>query len=971
MISFDPSILVSYYDSKAGILDSSTSGSSGTGSSSTTAAPPAPWNAAKASTQPSALAQLALAGQNVINPNTALTNVKGASQQYNSLFTLYQGLSALSGLTSQMLSSTATAQSTKQATTAFETGLGQVMSYVNGLNLPNIRITNGSVSNSVSTTNAPATENDTYTTGVVFQGAMNDEVPSFQGTVQFNINITGFQNQVTSIPIDLSQMGSTPRTMPNVVSFINSQLEAAGVTTRFATNMVQPKPETMKINGKTVTLPAGPDQWSFKITGDSVEHVSFSAPATAAAVYVAQTSGNPTATSTSTTSSSSSSSSTTDSPPIQQLVKLQADNSTTSSAPPAAVSLPGLIGASSDEALASTLQVASVGATTTGPDGSVYVVANVTGAIDGMQLQGTQNVALLKYDSAGHLLSAATLGATGSASGYSLAVSATGQVAVAGSVNGSLTVGSSSSSNSASTTQSFVSLFDSTGALQWTQQTNGVGNNQANAVAFGSDGSVYVAGQTQGAMPGGTPSGGQDGYLQGFSSTGTKLFTTEFGSSGTDAATSIAVDGSTVVVGGTENGDGVLRSFTLNSSGPPTAGAVRDLGSLGGGSIAGVAISNGQVIVAGTTGNGSLSAGNVTASYGGGKSAFAAQLDESLSPNSNDAIAYYGGGSGTSTTGTALSVVNGQVYIAGTSTGGLPGLAGPTDTAGSSTGTNEGYVANIDIATGQVQWSQALQGQDGYDHPESIAVDATGASVLDRLGLPDGTLQYTSSQNLTQATSVRAGDQFQIRTSPNGPLATVTISANETPQSLALKIRQAAGFQANVTVVPTGGKEEVKITPETKQGVIEFVPGPSGKDALGPLGIKPGIVMSGSALPTQTQKATTTGVNPSAKPKIPTDYYGLGLDQNFDFTTKAGIKAAQAAISAAMAKVQNAYYNLKNAGQTKLPTSNPSGKVPTYLTNQIASYQNALNRLTGGSSSSSSSSSTGYSSGSAASQLLA
>ena len=964
VISFDPSILISYYDAKAGILDSSTSGSSAT--STAAAAPSPPWDAAKASSQPSALAQAALNGQNVINPNTALTDVTGASQQYNSLFTLYQGLNALSGLTSQMLSTTATTQSNRQASSAFETGLGQVMGYVNGLNLPNIRITNGSVSSSAATTLAPATENDTYTTGVIFQGDMNDAVPAFQGTVQFNINITGFEGAQTSVPIDLSQMGSTPRTMPNVVSFINSQLQAAGVTTRFATDMQAAKPETMKINGKTVTLPAGPDQWSFKITGDSSEQVSFSAPATAAAVYVAQTSGNPAATTSST--SSTSSSSTTDSAPIQQLVKLQTDNSTTTTAPPAAIAQPGLIGASSDESLASTLQVGSVHATATGPDGSVYVVADVTGAIDGQQLQGTQDVALLKYDSAGQLQSATTLGASGSASGYSVAVSSTGQVAVAGSVNGSLTVGSSSNSASASTTQSFVSLYDSTGALQWTQQASGFGDNQANAVAFGSDGSVYVAGQTQGAMPGGSSSGGQDGYLQGYSATGTKLFTTQFGTSGTDAATSLAVDGSTVVVGGTENGDGVLRSFTLNSSGPPTAGTVRDLGSLQGGSIAGVAISNGQVIVAGTTGSGSLSAGTVTASYSSGKEAFAAQLDESLTPNSSDAIAYYGGSSG-ATTATALSVANGQVYIAGSSAGGLPGLSGPTN--GTATGTNEGYVANIDIASGQVQWSQALQGQDGYDQPESIAVDTTGASVLDRLGLPDGTLQYTSPQTLTQATSVRPGDQFQIRTSAGGPLATVTISAGETPQSLALKIRQASGFQANVTVVPSGGKEEIKITPETSQGQIELVPGPAGKDALAPLGITPGIVMSGPALPTQTQTATTAAVNPNAKPKIPTDNYGLGLDQSFDLTTTAGIKAAQTAINAAMAKVENAYYNLKTAGQPKTPTSNPSGTVPAYLTDQIASYQSALARLTGGSSTSSSTSTTDYSSAGIAAQLLA
>ncbi len=964
MISFDPNVLISYYNAKAGILDSSASGSTSS-SGSGAAAPAPPWNAAHASAQPSALAAAALAGRNVINPDTALTKVKDASTQYDNLFTLYQGLNALSGLTSQMLSSTATTLSKDQATAAFEKGLGQVTDYVSNLSMPNIRITNGVVSSSDATTLAPAAENDTYTTGVIFKGAMNDAVPAFQGDVQFNINLKEYNGTKISVPIDLSQMGSTARTMPNVVNYINSQLKAAGATTRFATSMTAAVPQTIKVGSQTVTLSGGLDEWSFKINGDSAEQVSFSAPSTAAAVYVAQTSGNPNATA-STSATTSTSSSTTDAAPVQQLVKLQTDNSTTSTAPPAALALPGTLNASTDEASATTLgsQVGAVHATATGPDGSIYVVADVTGTIAGQVVQGTQGVALLKYDSAGQLQSASTLGATGSASGYSIAVSSTGAVAVAGSVNGSLDP--TSTSTSTSTSQSFVSVFDSSGAEQWTQQSSALGDNQANAVAFGSDGSVYIAGQVQGSLPGGTPSGGKDGYLEGFSATGKHLFTTQFGTTGTDSVKGLAVDGANLVVGGVENGDGVLRSFTLNGAAAPTAGAVRDLGSLNGGSIAGVAIDNGQVIVAGNTASGSLSAGTVTAGYSGGQDAFVAKLSENLTPSSSDAIAYYGG-SGTDTA-TALSVVNGQVYVAGTSTGGLPGLAGPTNLTAK--GTREGYVANIDVASGTVQWSQALQGQDGYDQPEAIAVDKTGASVLDRLGLPDGTLQYTSSQLLTAATSVRAGDQFQIRTSVGGPLATVTIAADETPQSLALKIRQAAGYQANVSVVTSSGKEEVKIKPESARQVIELLPGPSGKDALAPLGLSAGIVQSGPSLPTLIS-TSNTGATASTKAKLLTDTYGLNLDQTFDLTTTAGIKAAQSAIQTAMAKVQSAYYNLVKATTPQTPTSNVTGTVPAYLTAQIASYQDALARLTGGSSSSSSSTTTNYSSAGLASQILA
>ena len=80
--------------------------------------------------------------------------------------------------------------------------------------------------------------------------------------------------------------------MPNVTNFINSQLQAAGLVTRFADADTPGTPQTIQVSGKPVTLPAGPDHWAWTINGDSIETASFSAPSTAAAVYVAQTAGN-------------------------------------------------------------------------------------------------------------------------------------------------------------------------------------------------------------------------------------------------------------------------------------------------------------------------------------------------------------------------------------------------------------------------------------------------------------------------------------------------------------------------------------------------------------------------------------------------------------------------------------------------------------------------------------------------------
>jgi hypothetical protein len=520
LISIDSSLLSNYYLSKEGILGSSTSTSTssttGSTSASTAPAPSPPWDAATPKSQTvssaSALATKVLGGQNIIDPNTTLTSVKGASTQYDSLFTLYQGLNALEGMTEQMLASSATTSSKASLATAFQSGLTQVSSYVKGLSLPNLRVTTGTVASSDTSTTGAATENDNYNTPVIFIGAQNTPVPSFQGTVQFNINVTNYNKTQTTVPIDLSGMGSTPRTMPNVTNYINSQLQAAGVVTRFADNETPGQPQVIKVGGQSVTLPAGPDQWGWTIQGVSTEQVSFSAPATAAAVYVAQTAGNVAGyaaqeasdQSQANLAAQSGSKSTTDptaddtiTQPFQQLLTFQNSTaSTTATAPAAASSLPGTANAVAGEISATTLDstITNVQATATAADGSLYVLGNINGPTDNQTIQGSQDVVLQKFDSTGNLVYSQTLGAGSSASGYSLAVSSDGQVAVAGSFTGSLDSGDTG--NGPSGTDSFVTLYDSSGDEVWTQTGLQPSNNQVNSVAFGANDEVLVAGQS-------------------------------------------------------------------------------------------------------------------------------------------------------------------------------------------------------------------------------------------------------------------------------------------------------------------------------------------------------------------------------------------------------------------------------------------------------------------------------------------
>jgi hypothetical protein len=277
-----------------------------------------------------------------------------------------------------------------------------------------------------------------------------------------------------------------------------------------------------------------------------------------------------------------------------------------------------------------------------------------------------------------------------------------------------------------------------------------------------------------------------------------------------------------------------------------------------------------------------------------------------------------------------MAVANGQVWVAGKAGLHLPGV---TDI-----GANDGYLAQIDLGGGAIAAAQRITGKDGFTTPTSIAVDASGASSLDKLGLPKGTLTYTDSQLITASTSARAGDQFQIRTTTGGALSTVTLDAKDTLDTLAAKVTRAAGFKAKVTVVSDGDVKRLKIVPAVATNTVEILPGKGGKDLLNAIGLTSGVIRN---------TVIKDGVSSSADGKG--NVYGLSLSSDLDISTADGRKAALANLSQAMSSIRSAYRDLQTAASPKSTVkAGATGPVPAYLTNQIANYQAALDRLTGG-----------------------
>jgi len=864
------------------------------------AQPTAPWASTATPPKASDMVRAALAGRRLINESAVDLDLAGASADYRKLFATYQALNTLSALADRAgakgLSSTEASQVSKR----FASGLAELSDYLTTAGFEGLRLVQGVSQSTVKTGYALEKAPSTFVTAPIHDGALTDPVKAFEGDVKFAMTVktaTGAQ----TIALDLSDMGATPRTMDNVTAFINGKLEDAGVATRMGREMIEAQPKTIKSGTKTITLPAGPDQWALKVWGAVGETVGFQAVDTSDAVYVTQGVGVNGA---------------------AQLLKFQADGGAAPAAQQGVDDPFWVEGRAGQTNLPAGVE--AVRASATAPDGSIWVVADLTTGDANQPIKGARDVALLKYDSAGNLMQTKLLGAANVANGFSIAVDADGRVAVAGSVTGALEPGKSG--DVANVADSFVTVFDDTGKELWTQRRGAKAADEATEVSFGADGMVYVAGRSQSAMPGSGALGGWDGYLQTFQEkpltvigpvAGVNVSTLQFGTAGDDSVQAMTVSGSDLYTAGVENGRAIVRRFTLDAAGVPTLAATRDLG-YASGSIAGISVENGQVVLTGQTDNPALDIGTVTNPHAGGTDVFIATLSTDLQASASDRLTYFGGPG--ADTAADVQIKDGKVWITGTN----------RDAGAEKTDPTRAYLARLDLATGAVEYNQTWRGDGDQASPTSLSIASGGASVLDWLGLPQGEIMQADSKLLTVATSARVGDQFTISPANGGRAVTVTIDAKDTLETLAKKIVTASNRQLTATVVT-----DAKVVPpvqrlqivaaDNKEGAV-ISAGAVGKDALAALGLSPGFVGK------TTDKTIKT--------------FGLNLPNTLNLNDPAGIKAAIDALAQAMTAVRSAYRAL--APQTAATTNSQTGKGAStaYQQAQLANFQAALNRLT-------------------------
>ncbi|RZJ45563.1 MAG: transcriptional regulator [Brevundimonas sp.] len=877
------------------------------------AQPTPPWSSTVKATEQSALLRAALGGRNFINEGAAQLDVKEASTDYKKLFALYQGLEGMNALVNRAAAKGVNALEMTQLNRRFAAGMAEVSKWLPAADLEGIRLVQGTASSTSKTTAAVARDGAISVTGPIHEGSPDDVVAAFAGPIQFNISVKKGDNTTTAVAIDLDEMGSRPRTLTNVLDHINGKLADAGIETRIGRELVKPEPKTMTVNGKPVTLPAGPDQFALVVRGVTTEKVSFTPTVSADAVYVVQNSGAAGG---------------------LQMLKFQSDTGGGAPSPIAGVGETQWIeGRASQTALPEGIE--TVRASATGPDGSVWLVADLKAGPDTQPIKGQKDVALVKLDSAGRVVMTQAIGAASTASGYAISVNSDGKVAVAGSVTGALDQGKAG--DVATVADSFVTVFDADGQELWTQRRGARAADEATSVSFGPNGAVYVAGRAQSAMSGTVGVGGWDGYVQAFTAkqaypsaphVSTAAGVVQFGTAGTDGVDAVAVDGNNLYSAGIEDGRMVVRQFTLAADGKPTLAATRDLGEASG-EIGGLAVVNGKVIISGTTRNAALNAGTITTAHHGGKDAFVAVIDDSLTASADDRLTYIGGAG--DDTAADMKIMDGKVWLTGVAD--RPEGAKATDPT-------KAYLTRVDPTTGAVEYRKDWEGDGQQATPLTLAVASGGASVLDRLGLPQGEIDQSQSKTLTNATSLRVGDRFYVSPADGGRAKAVTIEARDTLQTLARKIEQASNMRLKVTVSLESAKDAQpgdlagalrtgfqRLSIVARDGVKGAVltSGETGRDALAGLGLSQGYI--GKTIGDDITKT-----------------FGLGLPTNLTLNDAAAVKAAGEKLQAAMKSIRDAYRALS-------PESNApavKGQAPAYLTAQLANYQAALSRLGGG-----------------------
>lgn len=845
-----------------------------------TAAAPPPWDpAAKSPSEAEALRKVLADGRFVDMKDLGRFSDIAAPEDHKKLFALHEGVKKLYAIAAEASEKTTTQARRDFLDRRLQEGLAQIAAFVGEAKFDAITVFGGQDRDKAQSGFVLPNASDNVTTGVLHDGAFDDEVAAFTGALQFAITVKNASGAETVVDIDLDDMGAAPRTLDNVAAHINAALQAAGAATRFARVKLGAPDENGVVAGT---------RFGFEIRRSPAETLSFSAPDARPALFLGGSSGGATQ----------------ETGPVagqlSKIVDLDAGS-------------PATAFVSRIEAEGAGLRIAKL---ERAPDGGFVALAETEGAVsDALAPKGAKDLLLLRYDSTGRQLWARALGAAEEAQGLALAVSAAGDIAVGGAISGAF-----GDTTARGGTDAVVAVFDENGAERWAQRFGSALDDAVEALAFAADGALYAAGRAKGSVAGGAFGGGTDAVLRAFDVDGDALWTRQWGAAGDEKATALTVaDDGGVIVGSVEAGAGVLAKFDP-ANGTDPALWTHDLGDLDSGSIAALRYDGGALYAAGAA-RSAFSPPSPLVAHAGARDAFLLKLTDGPAPTHDYATFL---GSDAEDVASGLAVYGGKVYLSGRADAALPGAA-------EFSGARAAFAAGFDAATGVHEWTVHVPGRGGRSEAAAIAVDPTGASALDRLGLPHGALTTDDTTLVAARSPARAGDHFFISVA-GGHKRKITLEAGDTLRGLAFKINATLLLSGEASVARVPGGSALHVAP--KAGVsVELIAGGAGQDLLAALGLAPGLVA-------KAETGATSG------------RYALDLARPFDVLSQEGAVAARDAFDAAMSQLRRAHRDLTRPKVEVELTADgrprkTGGQAPAHLLAKIGAYQDALARLGG------------------------
>jgi len=168
---------------------------------------------------------------------------------------------------------------------------------------------------------------------------------------------------------------------------------------------------------------------------------------------------------------------------------------------------------------------------------NIYVTGGTYGGLDGNTSSGGQDIFLVKIDNATVKHWTRQLGSSSNDTGRGVAVGSSNNIYVTGTTSGGLDGYTNSGEQDI-----FLVKYSSSGTKEWTRQLGTSKSDIAHGVAIKDDDYIYVTGETRGGLDNNTNFGDKDIFLVQYDDNGTRLWTQQLGTSSEDAGYGVAVD---------------------------------------------------------------------------------------------------------------------------------------------------------------------------------------------------------------------------------------------------------------------------------------------------------------------------------------------------------------------------------------------------------------------------------------------